>query len=254
MRRADDTSTQTPIPTVVEVNEVPRARDSARNFAVETSVPEEGATRRSRGLIKRLIVPTVVAAGVVVGPNAFYAAKDSYQAESRAAMARVEAEPIPDQLQIAQRTAAAKLFGIKGEAINVDEAQRIANERDRGEKLNANSYINPKYVSASKDGSFFTVEGKDYHLVRKRTKEGDVYILAGQQVTEDGIIGNRERLLGMLMMGGAKNDASSDLNKDGTVTPEEVTESADISAKHNLERAFQPPLRIVVGQADGNKK
>lgn len=250
MRRADVTSapTQTPLPVVVDVGTVPQARDSAKSFAVDVPHTEpERHAHRSRGLIKALIIPTVVVASTV-GPHAVDAVFDDNRSAERAAIAELETETPPPELEFAQLTATQKLFGMKGKGFNVDAAHEAANKPGKGELLNANSYVNPEHVQVGEDGRYFTVQGKDYELARRKTEAGDVYIVAGRHFVKEGILKDREKLVGLMLVGGARNDASSDLNKDGVVTPEEIRISADQSARHNLDRAFQPLKRIVVSQ------
>lgn len=256
MRREVD---DTPSPTTVEADIVPRARDSAGSFAVAMAQKEKSGqveqitqARRSRKLLRALMVPTVAMVGVV-GPNAFYSINDHGQDDVRAAVAKVEGEPAPSALKYAQAEAAHKLFGLKGRGINVEAAQIEANKPGKGELLDAHDYIDSELVQIDEEGKFFTVEGKDYELAKRRTEEGNVYIVAGRHFTEEGLIRDRERLVSLVLVGGARNDTNSDLNKDGIVTPEEVNESADRSARHNLKNAFQPPKRLIVSQENQNQ-
>jgi len=244
----------TPLPTSVEVETDQKSADSTRSFAVDVAqTGQEKQVHLSRGLVKALLISTIAVAGVV-GPNAGYAVVDSIQADNRAEMAKAEAEPAPTSLQFAQLTAADKLFGVKGGENSVDAAKKIANRPAVVEHLNVNSYVDPTHVQIGKEGRFFTVEGKDYELARSKTENGDVYVLAGKRFIESGILKDRDRLVGAMLVGGARNDATSDINKDGVVTPEEVRMSADLSAQHNLKRALQPPKRFVVGRVAQNEK
>jgi hypothetical protein len=237
MQRAD----LTPTPVSVDV----RSPDSGRAFVFERDhKAHTEQAYRSRGLMKGLLALTVVGAGLV-GPELADTARDSGQSEVRAAVTRIEAETPPDALVRAQTAAALELFGTKGKAINVDAAREAANEPGTAKTLNVNSYVSPERVQVGKDGKFFTVDGQDYELARRQTAQGDVYVLAGRHFVEGGLLENRDRLVSLMMVGGAHNDRTSDLNNDGETTPAEVIQSADISARHNLDTAFQPPKYVV---------
>jgi hypothetical protein len=243
----------TPTPVAVEVIPTPRASDSGRYLAYETSPDSQpgaegresgiGQVRSSRRFVRAaLIYPTIVVAGLI-GPEKLSQSYDDSRSEIKTAAATVEAEAQPEVLKGAQSYAAGKLFGTKGEVnhkvVNVEAAQAVINQPGSGVALNVNSYVSPEYVKIDANGKFFTVDGKDFSLSKRKTENGDVYIVAGRRLVEEGILKDRNHLVSLLLVGGAHNDANSDLNKDGIVTPGEVSESADRSARHNLERAFR---------------
>lgn len=230
-------STPTPLPVVI-----PQDRDSLEGI----ESPQSIRGRRSR-LAMTLAALPIATAAVVAGPLISQMPNEPHRQKVRAALAEVNKKPQPDELVVAQSEAALKLFGWnENGGINVKPAKEIANAPGRWETLDANNYFTAEHarsqVQIAEDGKAFALDGENYSMVRVKPEDGGVYIVVGKNYEVDG----DKRIGGALLMGGAQNDESSDLNKDGAVTQEELYQVADERARKNINWAFQPPQ--VVGQ------
>ena len=212
---------------------------------------QERTVRHSRGFYKKLLVPTM---GVVVGVVAFGSeTKGAFQDRDRegleAAVAQIKAQSHPEPLLNAQKQAAREVFKHDDEARNIACAERAANNSNDGVFLDVGSYVDPKNVKVSEDGRFFTVDGMSYRLDRSKTDEGDVVVSAGRVVEEQKLLRkNKLHFVNPILVGGGRNDLSSDLNKDGIVTEEEKIEVATQSARTVLHQVFQHQNRVATIQ------
>lgn len=242
---------RTPSPSVVDVGPPP-ALDSKSGTPVTVEAVREHRVQRSRTGITRAFILGGILVAATVGSDAKKAVTDYQRDQVRAGIAKAEKTPQSIKLQQAQVTASAKLFGSKGGSANTDAAQEVANYPGDHETLDVKGYLPENdQVQISEDGKTFTTEGQNYSINQIVSEDGSVYVVASKSVVEERLFSkDRIHAVSPLLVGGAHNDASSDLNKDGVVTAEEVRETADEDARYNLRKVFAPRKKFLI---EGNK-
>ena len=231
---------------LTSVIDVPQASDSnsGRPVIVDAQAESGRSVHRFRNGIGRVLVFGGTLALATFGFDAKDTITDHQKDQVRSAIAEAERVYPPIQLLDAQSQASSKLFGG-----NIKEAERITHTLGTGEILSAKDYL-PAQVQVSEDGEGFIVDGQSYSLLGIKNG-GDQHIVAGRTVVEEKIFGeNKAHVASPLIVGGARNDASSDRNNDGVVTEEEVRETAYEDARNNLSEAFAPKEKLII---EGNK-
>ncbi|MFH0838044.1 MAG: hypothetical protein V1880_02155 [Patescibacteria group bacterium] len=203
--------------------------------------------KSSRHRVGRVLVFGGTLALATIGPDVKDAITDHHRDQVRAAISEAEEQRPPISLQSAQINAAYELFGTKGDKNAVKTAQKIVRSPGQSEILMVENYV-PKHVQVSEDREAFKTEGQDYGISRIVGQDGSVYIVAGKSVIHKDLFGRKENYAASpLLVGGAHNDLSSDINQDGIVTPEEVREVADESARKNLWKSLTVK-RVVIDE------
>ncbi|MBU0706388.1 hypothetical protein KJ657_04090 [Patescibacteria group bacterium] len=225
----------------------PPDSDSGKPIVLDSEAIQPYVAKSSRHRVGRVLVFGATLAVATVGPDIKNVIIDQQRDQVRVAIAEAEKERPPISLQSAQSKAAYKLFGIRGDKNAVKTAQEIVRSPGQSDILMVENYV-PEHVQVSEDGETFKTEGQDYGISRVVGQDGSEYLVASKSVIHKGLFGRQENYAASpLLVGGAHNDLSSDINQDGVVTPEEVREVADESARENLWKSLTEK-RVVIDE------
>lgn len=225
MNRADST------PTPFEVD-IPRAVDSTPGVTFEAE--KEGRIRGSRGLMKTLVFPGVIAA-TLLGPHARDAVNDYNQQEAMQQMADMRNEPVPRSLKGAQSTAQGELFGEGDDAHkNLQKILKSTAAHVQGAEwqLPAGQFVSPDQAQISEDGKTVEIGGQNYSFAQVRGKEGSYYVVAARPVHEDKLLSkDRTHMVNPMLIGGSKYQEG--------MADDEILDKAYTSARENLKEALE---------------
>ncbi len=240
---------RTPQASVVDV---PQALDSDSGKPVIVPVEAEKgrSVHRSRRGFGRTLVFGGVLAVATLGSDVGDVVTNYQKGQVRADIAEAERVDIPNSLLSAQLSASSKLFKPNGNTTSFGVAHKIIHSRGQANILKVEGYV-PEQVEVSEDGRTFKAEGQDYDLRRMISEDGSIYVMASRSVVEEKLLSKDiNHAANPVLVGGAHNDASSDINNDGVVTEEEVRDTADENARYNLWKAFAPTKKLLI---NGNK-
>ena len=209
--------------------------------AVESPIkqPDAAEVSRSRGFLKRALVPATVAASLVL-PGVIDSFADASRAKAKAALSEVaESERnMPLALQMAHHSVSSRIFGNDPEGL--ERGTRLArsiavnlNEHEFDQpgawQLNVEDFVGDD-VTISEDGKSFIVRGTKISLSHGLDGKGNAYVLGGQTEMEDGKL----RLINPGLIGAAPK--AEDIEAD------QLREQAGEDARQNLARFLRTEL------------
>jgi hypothetical protein len=231
-----NTIDKTPTPVAVEVEPIPKATDSSKQFAIEVAQSER--IRGSRSLVKALAFSGVVGAAIV-GPHAVDSMNESHQRDVAAGIEKTKEVQSPMPLNAAH-TSALKAFFSYGEdkkGYDFEAASKIMEEAKRSAEkgdwqLPVDQFVNPEQVKISEDGRSFELQGQAHSIARYRSRDGHMYVLSARSYEEDNLIrDDKTHMVSPMIIGGARPE-------DG-LTREDLIERADTDARQRLEEALK---------------